>query len=291
LASTIGDALSTYRFVFVVSSAVRLHAKPAEPAMTWNFPWVIDGEQVHVLVRDRIDSSHGYPQHLGLELQVEVAGADFNDAFERAHKLASLHLTLVSAVGRGPTGSPRPAVAYEITPGVERRDFRQWHGPLPFPIGKTPVPDLPFGKFFEAYVAIKDPSIAYPILMAMQLYAAGLREIEPLLRFMLFWPACEAIDVPLRRLLARTPRDRHWGLKALAESQGESADLIDDAYELRNDLFHVRGGVDASALPGRAQALGTALSRLSCRAFSSCSILPGTKCTCLGGQRARTQCS
>jgi hypothetical protein len=250
----------TFRLVFITSSAVRLHTKPADLPMTWNFPWVIDGEEVHVLTRDRIDSSRGYPQHLGLEVQVHLPAASLEEALEKAHKLASLHLTLISAVGRAPTGSPMPVLAYETTPEADERDFRQWHGPLPLPVGKTPIPDPPFREFFEAYVTTsRDPSIHYPILMSMQLYSAALREIEPVLRFMLFWPACEAMESSLRRKLDRTPKDSLWGLKGLAERHGETADLIIDAYQLRNDIFHVRGGVDASTIPARAQSIGDRL--------------------------------
>lgn len=48
----------------------------------------------------------------------------------------------------------------------------------------------------------------------------------------------------------------------MAERQSEPAALIDDAYKLRNDLFHVRGGVDASSLPRRSQELGDRLEPL-----------------------------
>jgi hypothetical protein len=230
--------------------------------MTWNFPWIIDGEQIQVLVRDRIDSSSERPQHMGLEVQVEVLAASVDDAIARAHGLASLHLTLISAVSRSPTGSPHPIVAYEITPSRQERGFRQWHAPLPLPVGKTPVPQVPFRSFFEMYVGITDPSVRYPILMSMQLHAAGLREIEPVLRFVLFWPALEALERSRRRRLSRSRKDRFWGLKALAELHGETAGLIDDAYELRNDLFHVRPGVDPGALPARAETLGDRLETL-----------------------------
>jgi uncharacterized membrane protein len=98
--------------------------------------------------------------------------------------------------------------------------------------------------------------------MAMQLHAAALREVEPTLRFMLCWIALEAIGSPLRRRLHRARKDRHWGLKALAEAHGDSAELIDDAYELRNDLFHVRGGVDARMIPARAHDIGDRLEPL-----------------------------
>ena len=251
-----------FRVVFLAVSGVRLHDKPAEPASTWTFPWQIDGEDVQVLVRDRVDSSRGYPQHLGLEVQVELPASDLDQAFQRASSLASMHLELLSTIGRGPCGSPEHVLGYEITPGTEEREFRQVHGPLTFPIGKTPVPNPPFGDFFEAYVGLRDPSIRYPILMAVQFYAAALREVEPVLRFMLLWLACEAIEDSLRRKLDRKRKDRNWGLKALAEQQGDSADLIDDAYVLRNDIFHVRGGVDVGEIPVRAGSLADRLEPL-----------------------------
>jgi hypothetical protein len=108
------------------------------------------------------------------------------------------------------------------------------------------------------------PSAAdrHPFVMASQLYAAGLREDAALLRFMMFWPACEAMDVPLRKTLDRHPKDQHWGLKALAERRGESASLIRDAKKLRNELFHVQPGIDIAALPDRAKVLGDGLERI-----------------------------
>jgi hypothetical protein len=129
-----------FRSVFASASALRLQRRPTDPAMTWNFPWDIDGEGVHVLVRDRIDATAGYARHVGLEIQIELSADDLDAALERAHRLASLHLTLLSVVGRGPIAAPQPVLIYETTPGTEDRGFRQWHQQLPLPTGKTPVP-------------------------------------------------------------------------------------------------------------------------------------------------------
>jgi len=251
-----------FRVIYAATSAVRLHDKPADPSSTWTFPWELDGEEAQVIVRDRIDTSRGYPQHLGVEVQVAVHAEDLDRALLLTDGLASAHLTLIATIARGHTGSPQPLLAYEITPEAERRAFRQWHGPLRMPLGKTPVPNPPFGDFFDAYVALRDPSIRYPILMAIQFYGAALREVEPVLRFMLLWLACEAIEDSLRRKLDRTPKDRFWGLKALAERMRQDASLIEDAYELRTDIFHVRGGVDPTAIPARAGALADRLEPL-----------------------------
>src|SRR5687767_690469 len=101
----------TFRLLFIAVTSLRLQAKPADPPMTWNFPWLIDDEKVHVLVRDRIDASRGYARHLGVEVLVELPAGQLDDALERAHKLASLHLTLLSTVGRAATGPAQAILA------------------------------------------------------------------------------------------------------------------------------------------------------------------------------------
>lgn len=233
--------------------------------MTWRFPWVIDGEDVLVLIRDRVDSSLGFPWHVGLELSVEVQGTSLDEATDRALHLASQHLAILSTVGRAPTGEPLPVLAYEITPGVVERDFRQWYRDLPLPLAKTSVPNLPFADVFQGCTSVTDPYLRHYVIMPMQLYAAALRQTSPVLRFMLFWPACEALDRPLRSRLSRTPKDSHWALKALAESQGEPAALIVDAYQLRNDLFHVRHETDLSRLRDRAEEISSRLEPVALR--------------------------
>ncbi len=102
-----------FRIVFVASSGVRLHDMPAEPASTWTFPWKINGDDVQLLIRDRIESSGGYPQHLGLEVQVDLSAADLGEAFRHASSLALIHLELIATIGRGPTGSLEHVLGYE----------------------------------------------------------------------------------------------------------------------------------------------------------------------------------
>jgi hypothetical protein len=62
--------------------------------------------------------------------------------------------------------------------------------------------------------------------------------------------------------LPRNPKhQRFWGVKALAQRQEESPDLIDEAYDLRNDLFHAEAGV-LDDLVRRAEGFGNRLEAL-----------------------------
>src|SRR5262249_792388 len=140
-------------------------------------------------------------------------------------------------------------LVYEITPGkTSDLDFAQWED-IDLPLGKVPARGETVSRLQQAMLAMPDPTQRQPILLAAQFYLASLRETEPGLKLVLLWPACEALDRPLRRLLDRKPKDRFWGLKALAESRDESAAVVKDAYKTRTDLAHARPGALDDLVP------------------------------------------
>jgi hypothetical protein len=257
--------------VFTAESGVRLQETPGEPPAAWEIDVMIDGEQSHVFIRDLVGETGGMPHHYGLEVQLAVPADTLDGAFERARALANIYLTALALASRAWVRTPRPVVAYEITAGASNREFRQWHRDIPLPLGKTPAPQAAFGSIQERLIAINDPAEAHQVGMAAQFYTAGIREIEPVLRFVLFWPAAEALDGPLRSRLGQTKGDqRHWGVKAFVREHAEDPQLIDDAYALRNDLFHVRPGRTAPQIIDKARDLGDRLEPLLAAAICRC---------------------
>lgn len=252
----------TFRVVFRASSRARLHEKPADPAATWTFPMVIDGSSVVAIVRDVVDSVGGVAIHQALEVQIELDAGDLDDAMKMASSTAAMMLTLIATASRSPIERPLPLLAYETTPDATSRAFRQWTQDVPIPVGKTPAPGNLVSALQQRALDLHDPARRHCVLMAIQEYAGALREIADIQRFILLWLACEAIDRPLRGMVTRQPRDTWWGLKAVAEQRGEDPALLDDAYQLRNDLFHVRAEIDPLALPQRARDLGDQLEPL-----------------------------
>lgn len=212
--------------------------------MTWRFEILLDGAQTLVVMRDVvIEDKAGLVIHQGLGIEVDLHADCEDEARNKAVGLASLHCTALSITTRAPVDSPTVVLIYEITPGkTQNLDFAQSQD-VELQFGKAPAPGDVVSKVQQALLNVPDPSQRQPILLAAQMYAAALREIEPVLRFIMFWPACEALDRPLRRVLHRRTKDRFWGLKALAECHGESPDLVEEGYEARNNLFHAEAGV------------------------------------------------
>lgn len=270
-----------FRFVFFAASGARLQEKPTDPPAGWEIPVSLGPDNAEVFIRDAVSEVAGIPRHEGLELQVVVPAADYDEGFQRARGLATTYFSALSTASRAWISTAEPVLAYEITPDVLPREFREWHREIALPFGKTPVPGAAFGSIQEHLLALTDPVETFRIRMAVEFYTAALREIEPVLRFMLFWPAAEALDDPvLRRRLTQSKGDqRHWGLKALAREIGEDPKLIDDCYDLRTDLLHVRPGRSPQQLIQQAQELGdrleTLLATAICRSLDVPQAEPG----------------
>jgi hypothetical protein len=248
--------------VFFAQSKVRLQAKPEDDAMTWRFPLILDGVEELVVIQDTVtEGDDGLTVHEGLSVRIDLTAESADEARAKATGLASLHMTALSLTTRAPVDTLELVLVYEITPGkTEDLDFAQSQN-VSLPLGKVPAPGEMVSKVQQALLQMPDPTQRQPILLAAQMYASALRAIDPVPRFIFFWPASEALDRPLRRVLDRQRKDRFWGLKALAERQGESPDLIDEAYDLRNDLFHAEAGV-LDDLIERTQEIGDRLEAL-----------------------------
>jgi hypothetical protein len=217
-----------------------------------------------LLMRDVVGEASGVTVHRGLELQVVIPASDLEDAITRGRSLGSMYCSALTASSRAWVDAPGLVVAYEITPGVTRRAFRQWHRDAPLPMGKTPVPESAFGPIHLRLAGLppEDPSTRL-IVMALDFYTGAMRQIEPVLRFMLLWPAAEALDGPLRsRLVQIAPDQRHWGLMALARQRQVDPGLVDRAYELRSDLVHVRPSRPTAEVVEQAQIIGDQLEGL-----------------------------
>jgi hypothetical protein len=271
-ATASSGAKRIFRFVFFVGSGCRLQENPADPPATWQVTVAVGTDTAEVCVRDVVHDSSGVPTHLGLEVQIVVSAANWDEAFQRARGLATLYSSSLSVATRAWIETLEPVVAYEITPDVVDREFRQWHRDVGLPVGKTVVAADAFGRIQERLVALVESNDAFLTRMAVEFYVAGLRELEPVLRFMLFWPAAEALDPLLRNRLTRAKADqRHWGLKAFARELGEDPGLINASYDLRTDLFHVRPGRSTQRLIAEAGDLGSRLEALVVRAV--CRVL------------------
>jgi hypothetical protein len=274
-----------FRVVFFMLSGARLQEHAQDPPGVLKIEVTLETDSAEVFLRDRVETVDGIPVHRGIEAQVVVGAADFDEAFAMARGLASLYCTALSTASRSWIDAPEPVVAYEITPGVTMRAFRQWYPDLPVPTGKTTVPAEALRLIQERLLGLptSDPHTFF-IRMASEFYTGALREIEPVLHFMLLWPAAEALDDPLRCLLSKVgPDQRHWGMTALARQQGEDPRLIDDAYKLRSDLLHGRAGrtsqdliADATKLGDRLEALIVSALWLVLGAGEALPLLPST---------------
>ena len=258
-----------FRVVLRASSSVQIRSTVEEDPAAWAFDWVLEGQQTRVKVLDVLGSTPGINVHDHLALEVEVAARSLDEAVERGRHLASYHLTMLSLAARAPTGRPEPVLAYDSTVLSQKRAYRGWQTLDGFPVGKVPAdPDL-VGRIHNVLTSVPESSKRHHALtMAAQFYSSSLRETNPLLRFMLVWLACDAIENETRRYV-HPPRirDSHWGLKAIAESRGIDRDIVSNGYELRNDLFHPSRQIDITLLPVRADELSEQLEAIFAEAI------------------------
>jgi hypothetical protein len=177
------DDQRLYRVLMFARSKVRLQARPDDDPMTWRFPLELDGRSALVVIRDVVsDDARHLTVHEGLAIEVDVHADSEEDARVRAVSLASLHITALTVTTRAPVDPLTVVLVYEFTPGkTTDLDFTQWQE-VALPLAKAPAPGEAVSRVQQALLNLRDPTQRQPITLAAQTYAAGMREVEPVLR-------------------------------------------------------------------------------------------------------------
>jgi hypothetical protein len=238
------DSRRRFRIVYSTETQFRLMERPGDPPARWTFNFTEEADSATVRVRDFVSTEDEIPWHRGLELEVDVVAADFDEAIGMGGQWAETALTLLAAAGRAPATPAEPQVAYEITPDVREREFAQWYTDLPILVGKTAVPREAFAALFNPLLVgppgTTDWRLTQRLLLSLSWHRLAMSETDPLTRFLILWLAFEALTPLLTEHYGVEP-EGFQGLRALAaEDREDGSEFISQALGLRRDLFHTR---------------------------------------------------
>lgn len=218
--------------------------RAADPPASWAFNFTERDTPVAVLARDVVEEVDDVPWHHGLEIQVDLSASDMDSATASGANWAETVLTLLAAGGRASAGRAEPILAYEITPGIQEREFAQWYPDIPILVGKTPVTQDAFGALFNPLLVSgpgpEDDRLAQRTMLSLSWHRLAMGERDNLTRFLILWLALEALN-PLLTDVYGVESNGFQGLRALADETGQGGSaLISAVLGLRRDLFHTR---------------------------------------------------
>jgi hypothetical protein len=143
------DSPKLFRVALLGDTSLRLMEKAGDEPSTWRLPFT-SGPVRLVAVRDLVSrDSEGLPLHHGFQYVVEIEHTDIDRAVTEAHSWAETAAFMLGAVSRAPVGRLFFQIAYEITPGIEERLFRQAYWNPPIPTSKPTVNQHTFGELRE----------------------------------------------------------------------------------------------------------------------------------------------
>jgi hypothetical protein len=237
-----------FRVVLFSESQVRLMERTGDEPMSWRLPH--EDSPVRLVVARDVISADEVPRHLGLQYVVEVAAPDIEEAAERAHRFAESTAIMLSAAGRSPVGRVHVRLAYEITPNLAVRDFRQWYWDIPLPEGKRPVATEAFNALRTRTDELQSPEderLLWRTVMSLSWFRQAAQESDALFRFLKLWIAFEALEPVLSAHYGIEDTAGFQGLRALAEhaeirtsEAGTGSEFISTVLGLRRELFHAR---------------------------------------------------
>jgi hypothetical protein len=177
-----------FRLVCFADTHFRLMERPGDASARWTFNFN-EEPPATVRVRDVVVTEDEIPWHRGLELEVDLAAADLQEAISSGVRWAETTLTLLAAAGRAPASPAEPHAAYEITPGVREREFAQWYADLPILLGKTPVVQDAFAALFNPILAgppgTDDWRLTQRLMLSLSWHRLAMSETDSLTRFLI----------------------------------------------------------------------------------------------------------
>ncbi|MFX1519080.1 MAG: hypothetical protein ACFFCD_04090 [Promethearchaeota archaeon] len=256
--------LKKYAVIFEAKPAVRLDPK-AELKLT--FKSNESGKETKVFINDILKSDEfGTSIHLGLKAKVEIWANTIDEAIQEAGNVTSGSISIASFTSGVGIPLIKEILAYEITPGIEQREFIQFFHEVPLPVLSRRELNLDhflliFNTLFKSFPL----NARNRVLRAIRWYRMGVLEIDILNKFSHFWFGLECLNPLLRETLSapdsfsecpkcgfqqKTPTIT--GVKELVIKhfdQGNS--LYKKIRDLRNGLMH--GFKDMQSLIQEAQ--------------------------------------
>jgi hypothetical protein len=245
--------------------------KAGERPNSWRLPYT-SGEARMVTVRDLVQIEQGLPRHLGFEYSVELEAPGVDQAAAAGKRWAETVAFMLSSATRAPVGRLHLQLAYEITPGIRERDFRQWFWDPPIPVSKPSVNRVAFGELRERIDQLAgdeaNEKLVWRTVLSMSWFRQGLDETDPIFRFHKLMVAVEALNPLLDEYYEIAEGDRRGfqGLRRLADEAGLGAAWLSTALNVRRKLFHGLR-VTAEELRADAQAVLDDLEALCVRAW------------------------
>lgn len=232
-----------FRVVFTGESSLRIMEKGGDSPATWRLPFD-SGPVPLVAVSDLVVVEHGLPRHVGLKYVVEIEAETIDEAADAAKSWAETQAFMLASTRRAPIGPVWLELAYEITPGLEERRFRQWWWDPPIPIGKPVANAATFGELRDRLDELGNESppskLLWRVVLSMSWFRQALDDTDPMFRFLKLWIAAEALN-PLLDEHYNIPSDERsgfQGLRRLADELGPGSELVTEVLGIRRALFH-----------------------------------------------------
>ena len=199
------------------------------------------------------EESAGTPVQTGISFRVFVDSENIAEAINSAKSFVDGITSMITLLTGKGMEIPREEIAYELTPDVPKREFRQifYDVPLKSPSRRQVDPEK-LSDFIDKTLKMKPPDSEH-VARAIRWYRLGATVTDPFDQFNSFWIGLEALNPLLQQKFsikddpARCPKCEHeWiatptvsGIRVFIQNQmnGEKH-LYRDMRQLRIDIMH-----------------------------------------------------
>jgi hypothetical protein len=187
--------MKEFKIRFSLKPAVRLAPKLTNVELNFDEP----KSSKKVVISKIEEEMAGHKIQTGLELKVFLQAENLKEAIIEAKSFVDgivSFITLVTGVG---LDIPSENLAYEITPGVEERDFVQiFHDPFQISISRRRLDHQLFITMMDHFMKL-DSKTKQLVARAIRWYRMGAMTPDVFDRFNCFWIGLEALNPILQR--------------------------------------------------------------------------------------------
>jgi hypothetical protein len=166
-----------------------------------------DHERVLRLTSETETDAVGNRVQKRVRATVDLQAADLDEAIELGIGMAEEAMDIASFVTGAASGSVEPWVAYETTPNLSERPFRQYLRPengLPESVTR-PVAIEEFRRIYTAKTKLVGQQRWLALSNAMFWFDRACEETKPVHRYVAMWLALESLEAPLAKVFQSKP--------------------------------------------------------------------------------------
>lgn len=241
--------LNPYLVILTAKPSARLPQNVGK--LELNFPNAAGPKKVWIAKIE--EESAGTLVQTGISFRVFVDSKDITEAINSAKTFVDGIASLITLLTGKGMETPREEIAYELTPDVPKREFRQifYDVPLKSP-SRRQVDPQKLSDFIEKTLRIKPPNSEH-VARAIRWYRLGATVTDPFDQFNSFWIGLEALNPVLQTKFsirddpARCPECGHeWistptvsGIRVFIQNKmNAEKHLYRDIRQLRIDIMH-----------------------------------------------------